>query len=268
MNAVLSHFAFEFRSGIRNRNLLVVNYLFPLVFYLMMGLIMTEINPGFRQALVPAMIVLTVMFSALMGIPDPLVKSREEGIFRTYRINGVPATSILGIAMLTAILHALIVSIIIVISGPLFFDAPLPLDWLNFLLVFIAFALASGGLGILIGVLASSSSMTIMLAQAIFIPSMLLGGLMVPHSMFSGMIAQLARLLPASNAMNAFNALAMGQPASFSAWGSAGALLLSALIAIGLAVAFFRWDRKNASRNGHPLLILLPLLPFALSWLI
>ena len=47
MSAFLNHFTYEFKSGIRNRSLLLLNYLFPLGFYVMMGLVMTAINPGF-----------------------------------------------------------------------------------------------------------------------------------------------------------------------------------------------------------------------------
>jgi len=54
MNAFLSHFSFEFRTGIRNRNLLLMTYLFPLGVFLMLGLLMTSVNPAFRETLIPA----------------------------------------------------------------------------------------------------------------------------------------------------------------------------------------------------------------------
>ncbi|GAI14784.1 unnamed protein product, partial [marine sediment metagenome] len=45
MRAFINHFSFEFRTGIRNKSLLLLNYLFPLAFYAMMGLLMAELNP-------------------------------------------------------------------------------------------------------------------------------------------------------------------------------------------------------------------------------
>ena len=69
MNAFFHHFTFVFRSGIRNRQLLFLNYLFPLVFYLMMGFIMADINPMFLETLVPAMAVFAVMAAALCRPP-------------------------------------------------------------------------------------------------------------------------------------------------------------------------------------------------------
>ena len=60
MTAFLNHFSFEFRTGIRNRTLLLMNYLFPLGFYLMMGFVMRAINPTFLDSMTPAMVVFAI----------------------------------------------------------------------------------------------------------------------------------------------------------------------------------------------------------------
>ena len=39
-------------------------------------------------------------------------------------------------------------------------------------------------------------------------------------------------------------------------------VLVGGLMAFGLAVYLFSWDRRNATQRGHPLLALLCLLPF------
>jgi len=265
MTAFMYHFALSFRTGLRDKQLLFVNDLFPLAFYLMMGFVMTEINPAFRTSLVPAMVVLTVMFATLMGIPDPLVKAREDGILRSYRINGVPVTSVLAIPFLSTTIHTIIITgVILLTAGPLF-DAPMPVDMFTFFSTFLAMSFASAGFGTLIGVLAPSTTMTILLAQAVFLPSMLLGGLMVPHSMFTGAIEAAAWFLPASHAMNAFNGLSMGYETTLSPMASLGMLMASGLIAFLLSYVFYNWDRRNIRRRGHPVLALLPLLPLAAS---
>ena len=103
MTAFINHLSFEFRTGIRNKQLLLMNYLFPLGFYLMMGFVMAGINPMFLDSMTPAMVVFAVLAATLLGIPDPLVNARENGIFRSYKINGVPSFSILIIPALTTI---------------------------------------------------------------------------------------------------------------------------------------------------------------------
>ena len=262
MNAFINHFAFEFRTGIRNKQLLLMNYLFPLGFYLMMGFVMAEINPPFREDIIPAMVAFAVLAATLLGIPDPLVNARENGIFRSYKINGIPSISILIIPALTTILHLSVVATIITATAPMLFDAPLPQNWLNYLLIFISLAIACAGLSVLIGVISPSSRMTVLWSQLIFVPSMMLGGLMVPYSMLPDAAGKVAQLLPATQAMNAFNGLAMGKVADFSPWGSVIALLLSGILAFGLAAYLFSWDSRNSARRGHPVLALLVFLPY------
>ena len=265
MRAFIHHFAYEFRTGIRNKQLLLMNYLFPLGFFLMMGFVMASINPFFREDIIPAMVVFAVLAATFLGIPDPLVNARENGIYRSYRINGVPSVSILTIPALTTMLHLIIVSTIITVSAPLLFDAPLPQSWLPFGLAFIALAFACLGMAVLIGVVSPNSRMTILWSQLVFIPSMLLGGLMFPYSMLPAAVGRIAQLLPATQAMNAFNGLAMGKVADFSPWGSIIALAACGFLAFGLAVYLFSWDRRNTARRGHPLLALLVLLPYTVG---
>ena len=268
MTAFLNHFSFEFRTGLRNKTLLLMNYLLPLGFYAMMGLIMTEINPLFLETMIPAMVVFAILVATLLGLPDPLVTAREAGIFRSYKINGVPAASILVIPALTTVLHVLLVTAIITATAPIFFDAPLPTNWFGFVLTVLVTAIACAGLGVLIGVISPSSRTTVLWSQLIFLPSMLLGGMMMPYDLLPATARKVAQLLPATQAMNAFRGLAQGLAADFSPQGSLAILATSGVLAFGLAVYLFNWDRHNSTQRGHPLLALLVLLPYAVGALL
>jgi ABC-2 type transport system permease protein len=265
MNAFINHFSFEFRTGIRNQTSLLMNYLLPLGFYAMMGLVMPEVNPTFLETMIPAMIVFAILASTLLGLPDPLVTAREAGIFRSYKVNGVPAVSILVIPALTTIFHMVIVAIIITVTAPVFFDAPAPVNWPGFILTFLALAFACAGLGALIGVISPDSRLTVLWSQLIFLPSMLLGGMMLPYSQLPEAVGRVARLLPATLAMNAFRGLALDLAADFDTLGSLIILLAGGVLAFGLAIYLFNWDRRNATRRGHPLLALLVLIPFGMG---
>ena len=265
MSAFVNHFSFEFRTGIRNKTLLMMNYLFPLGFYALMGLVMAEINPLFLETMIPAMVVFAILAATMLGLPDPLVTAREAGIFRSYKINGVPAFSILAIPALTTILHTAVVTIIITATAPLLFDAPPPVNGPGFVLTFLLTAFACAGLAVLIGVVSPSSRMTVLWSQLVFLPSMLLGGMMVPYGMLPETVRRIARLLPATHAMNAFRGLGQNVAADFDPLGSLIILLASGVLAFGLAIYLFNWDRRNTTPRGHPLLALLALLPYALG---
>jgi ABC-2 type transport system permease protein len=263
MSAFTTHFAVEFRTGIRNKMLLFLNYIFPLGFYLMMGLIMTQINPLFTDTMVPSMVTFAVLAATVLGLADPLVSAREAGILRSYRINGIPALPIVIMPALTMMLHLTLVAIIITVTATPFFGAPAPVNYAALALVFVCFSLAAAGLGILIGVIAPNSRVTVILSQAIFLPAMLLGGLMIPYDMLPASVQQVAMLLPTTYAMNAFNGLAMGYTPTFDPWLSLLLLVAGGLVSFLLAVYLFNWDSRNDTRRGHPLLALLALLPYA-----
>jgi len=268
MKAFLRHFSFEFMNGIRNKNLLLLTYLLPLGFYLMMGFVMVEINPMFLDNLIPAMLIFGILSAALLGIPDPLVTARENGIFRSFKINGVPSLAILLIPAISTIIHLVIVAVIITVTAPLLFDAPQPINWGMFLFVFLAESVALVGLSVLIGVISQSSRMTVLWSQLIYLPSMLLGGMMIPYSLLPESVQRVARLLPATQAMNAFNGLAMGGTADFSAWGSLITLIMGGILAFILALFLFSWDSRNTTGKVHPLLGLFAILPYLLQALI
>jgi ABC-2 type transport system permease protein len=262
MTALANHFAYEFKTGLRNSTLLLMNYLFPMAFYVMMGVVMTQINPGFQEVLLPAMVLFAAMASTLLGLPGPLVESREAGIYRSYKVNGVPAATILLTPALTTAFHVFIVAAIIALTGVPFFGGVAPLNWGAFILITLLSVLSFTGLGALIGVIAGDSHAVVLLSQLIFLPSMLLGGLMMPLDVLPESVRSISLFLPAAHAMEAYLGFAYGQATVVAPVLSVLALASSGLLAFGLAVFLFNWDSRNSARRGHPLLALLALVPY------
>jgi ABC-2 type transport system permease protein len=268
MNAFANHFAFEFKTTLRNPTQLLMNYLFPLAFYAMMGLVMVQINPGFNDIIIPSLVVFAIMVGTVLGLSSPLVESRDAGIFRSFKINGVPALSILSIPTLSTIFHTLIVSAIIALTGGPFFGGATPGNWGAFALVTLVTAFCLGSLGALIGVVASGSRSTVLLSQGVFLPSMLLGGLMMPLSVLPESVHFVSGLLPTTYAMQAFEGLAYARQTVFDPLLSLGILVASGLVSALLALYLFNWDSRNQSRRGHPLMGLLAFLPFIVGILL
>jgi ABC-2 type transport system permease protein len=265
MTAFANHFAFEFKPGLRNSSQLLMNYLFPLAFYAMMGLVMVQINPGFKDLLVPAMVIMVQMTSMVLGMPGPLVEMREAGVFRSFKINGVPALSILVIPALSTMIHALIVAVIICLTAPVFFHGVAPSNWLAFALITLAGTFTFGALGMLIGVVSNSSRSTVFFSQIIFLPSILLGGMMVPMSVLPASVRPIAGLLPTAHIMQAYTGYAYGQVTAFNPLSSMIILIASGIIAFGMAIYLFNWDSRNNTRRGTPWLGLLVLVPYIIG---
>ncbi|MEW6566827.1 MAG: ABC transporter permease [Chloroflexota bacterium] len=268
MKAFVTHFGFEFKTGLRNSNLLMMNYLFPIGVYIVLGLLMAKINASFLGTMVPAMGIFAIMASTILGMPGPLVDAREAGIYRSYKINGVPAFSILIIPALTTIFHGLIATALISLSAPLLFGGLAPDSWLNLALVMIVTAFACAGIGALISVISKDTRGTVLWSQLIFLPAMIIGGLMIPISALPSSLARVSMLLPTAHAMQASLGLAYHQETTVPPLGSLLALLANGLLAFGLATYLFNWDTRNASRRGHPLMALIAWVPFTVTILL
>jgi ABC-2 type transport system permease protein len=265
MNAFANHFSFEFHTGIRDKSLLLMNYLFPVGLYIMLGFLMKELNPPFVETMIPTFIIIAIMSGTVLSLPNPLVSAREAGIFRSYKINGVPAISILTIPALTTVLHMVVVALIITTTAPLVFGAPLPVSWPGFVLFFFLAAFAHAGLGMLISVVSSSSRSVVLWSQLIFLPSMMIGGLMIPYDMLPGALGKIALLLPATYAMNIFQGFTQNQVAALHPLWSVIILLGGGALSFSLANYLFCWDSRNKARHGHPAMALLALAPYVLG---
>ncbi|MCL4560783.1 MAG: ABC transporter permease [Chloroflexi bacterium] len=267
MTAFAYHLAYDFRTGLRDKSLMLMNYLFPLGFYLMVGLLMTGINPVFRETMIPAIILVAMMAGTVLGLPNPVVAARAAGIYRSYKINGIPALSIVTIPVLGTVAHMVLVSAIITLTAEPIFHAVLPVNWGAFVLVGILAAFSLAATGMLIGVVASNERATVLLGQLIFLPAMMLGGLMVPANLLPAGLYRFSLLLPPSQAMNAFRGLAYGAASSVDPILSVLALVAGGLLSFGLAIYLFEWD-SSSKRRRSPFLALLALLPYALSALL
>lgn len=268
MKAFVSHFSFEFFAGLRNRSLLLMNYLMPIGFYFFAGAIMIEINPFLLDQIIPAMVIFAVLTSTTMGLPSPLIEARENEILRSYRINGVPASSLLTIPSLSTAVHIIAVACIITITAPIIFKGQLPENWLAYLLVFITFLFASTGLGSLIGVISGNSRIAVLFQQMVYLPSMLIGGLMIPTEILPTVFARIAHLLPATYGMQAFLGLAYGQETLYNPWLAALILTLGGVAAYTVSTYLFTWDTKNSTKGKHPALAVLALVPYILGALL
>ena len=264
MKAFAHHLAYDFKTGIRDRSKLLMYYLFPLVFFVLVGGLMASLNPGFKQTMLPAMALFAYMCASLLSVPMLLVTAREAGVFRSYRINGVPAASIVSIPVISTAVHMALVSVIICLAGARFYGGVAPSHLGGFIaaaaLSFAAFA----GIGTLIGVAATNNTAATLFCQVLYIPSIMLGGITVPLSVLPAGLQKVSLLFPATHCMRVF--MGLGMPGSTGTpWGSIAVLGAAALISFVLAAALFSWDSRATAPSRKAWAGLLAAVPFVIA---
>ena len=177
MNGFLYGVALQWKLDIRSKSLLVTCYIVPLIFFLLMGGIFTSVMPEMRSTLIQSMIVMSVSMGAFIGLPPSLIETYGSDVKKVYKANGVPLYLGLVTMFLSAFVHLMISCAIILLLAPILFEAALPVQLPFFFLALAIYIIVSLSIGSILGLVVKNQAKLTMIAQLVFLPSIMLSGL-------------------------------------------------------------------------------------------
>lgn len=198
MNAFLYGVVLQWKLDIRSRSLLITCYIVPLLFFMVMGGIFTAIIPESRETLIPSMTVMGVSTGALIGLPPSLLEIYGSDIKKVYRANGVPLYLGMVSIFLSAFIHLSIMSVIIYLAAPVIFDASVPSNLPLYFSALAIFITVSLSVGCVLGLSLKNQAKLTMISQLIFLPSIMLSGIMFSADLLPGSLAAAGKLFPAA----------------------------------------------------------------------
>lgn len=191
------------------------------------------------------MTIFAVTMGAVLGMPAPIVRMRESGVLRGLKVSGVPSWSIFLMQAVSTGMHLTLVALVIFITAPPLYGAVWPQNPLAYFVTLALLIFASLGIGLLIGVLARSQAMAMMLSQAIFLPTMMLSGIMFPSELLPQPLRLIGYLFPGTYVMQAFSDGAFHSKID---WQTLPALLVTATIGL-LAILFSAIRYRSIARS-------------------
>lgn len=197
MNCFLYSLVLQWKLDIRSKSLLVTFYIVPLIFFLIMGGIFTSVIPEMGSTLIQSMIVMSVSMGAFLSLPPSLVEIYGSDIKKIYNANGVPIYLGLVTILLSAFVHLMMTCIVILLLAPILFKASLPTQLPIFLLSLTIYIIVSLSIGCILGLTLKNQAKLTMLAQLVFLPSIMLSGIMFPISLLPDFLQILGRVFPA-----------------------------------------------------------------------
>ena len=197
MNCFLYSLVLQWKLDIRSKSLLVTFYIVPLVFFLIMGGIFTSVMPEMGSTLIQSMIVMSVSMGGFLGLPPSLVEIYGSDIKKIYKANGVPIYLGLLTMVLSAFVHLMMTSIVILLLAPILFKAILPTQLAIFLLSLTIYIIVSLSIGCILGLTLKNQAKLTMLAQLVFLPSIMLSGIMFPISLLPDFLQVIGHVFPA-----------------------------------------------------------------------
>jgi len=198
MSAFLYGVALQWKLDIRNKGILLTYYVVPLVFFGFMGGIFSSINPNAKDTLVQSMTVFGVTMGAILGAPTPLVELYGSEIKKAYKVGGIPLWVASINNFISAFIHLFIMSLVIFIIAPLAFDAKIPANLILYFFSLKIFIIISLAVGTVLGLLIKNISKLTMASQFIFLPSIMLTGIMFPVNMLPKTLESVGKIFPAT----------------------------------------------------------------------
>ena len=197
MNSFLYSLTLQWKLDIRSKSLLVTYYIVPLIFFLLMGGIFTSVMPEMGSTLIQSMIVMSVSMGAFLGLPPSLIETYGSDIKKIYKANGVPIHLGLVTMVLSAFIHLMITCMVILLLAPILFKANLPSQFLLFFLALAIYIFVSLSIGSILGLTVNNQAKLTMIAQLVFLPSIMLSGIMFPISLLPDFLQVIGHVFPA-----------------------------------------------------------------------
>ena len=197
MNGFLYSLTLHWKLDIRSKSLLVTYYIVPIIFFLLMGGIFTSVMPEMGSTLIQSMIVMSVSMGAFLGLPPSLIETYGSDIKKIYKANGVPIHLGLVTMVLSAFIHLMITCMVILLLAPILFKANLPSQFLLFFLALAIYIFVSLSIGSILGLTVNNQAKLTMIAQLVFLPSIMLSGIMFPISLLPDFLQVIGHVFPA-----------------------------------------------------------------------
>lgn len=198
MNAFFYGVIMQWKLDLRNKGVLLTYYAVPLAFFAFMGGIFSSIDPFAKDTLIQSMTVFGLTMGSILGAPIPLTELYGSEIKKAYKVGGIPLWVATINNFISAFVHLFIVSLVIFFVAPLAFDAKIPTNLVHYFLSLGVFIVVSLSVGTVLGLFVKDTSKLTMASQFIFLPSIMLSGIMFPVEMLPKVLENVGKVFPAT----------------------------------------------------------------------
>ena len=244
IRAYLLESRYEFLRLLRTPSFALPTMLFPSMFYLLFGVVLSGSVHGVDAAkyLLATYSVFGVMAPGLFGFGVVVAMEREQGLLTLKRALPMPPGAYLVAKMVMAMLFAALITLLLMAMGFVLGHVRMPLEsWLALLVADTLGVLPFCAIGLLIGTLVGGQGAPAVV-NLIYLPMSFLSGLWLPLQFLPKFLQQTAPLWPSTH---------LGQIAlSVTGVGHDGRTGWHAAVLAGFTLFFFLIARRRFARGG------------------
>ncbi len=201
---------------------------------------------GYKGFVVPGIVALSIMQSALFGVVFTLVRLRNQGVLKRLHATPINPRHFLVGSLFTRMLLLVVQTYVLLLVGIFVSGVEVSpgyaMFWFEVIPLTVLGGLGFAALGLAISGIAKTENTAAPLANIVTLPMMFLSGIFIPHSVIPDWVVAVAQWLPLTFLADAMRAMVNSGETLFLQGGSILALAVWGLICFALAVWAFRWE--------------------------
>ena len=195
---------------------------------------------------VPGILAMSLMNSGVIGLSTAFVTYREKGILRRIKVTPFSLTSFILARIVTTLIVAVLQAVVLVGLGVLIYGMTVRGNMFLILLTVMIGGLAFLAIGFGLSGMARNTETAASYANLVTFPMLFLSGTFWPVDALPDWLQPLTRILPLRYLIDALRELMMRGNGITEIWIDLLVLLAVFVVAMGVAVRFFKWEARPA----------------------
>lgn len=201
-------------------------------------------NMRFVDFLLPGIIGMSIMSTAVFGLSSTIVTYREKGILRRLKITPLPLSYFLGARVLVQLVLSIIQTVILIIYGRLAFGVHIVTNIFPLIITVAIGSLCFINIGFLVASIANTTNSADTIANIINMPMMFLSGVFFPIDGAPSWIKPIIKILPLRFLVDSLRDIMIRGKNLGYIQNNLFILLAITIVLFGLAIKLFKWEVK------------------------
>lgn len=195
--------------------------------------------------LLPGVLAMNIMFSALFGVGYVIVRYRKNGVLKRLKATPLSAAEFLCAQVVSRLWLVLLITIIVYIGTHVLLKIPMYGSYLTLLLVFILGAISMISIGLLIAARTASEELAGGLLNLISWPMMFLSGVWFSLEGLHPLLQKVALIFPLTHLISAARAVMLDGAGIVEILPDLITLIAMSVVFLAIGAVLFRWESKG-----------------------
>jgi imidazolonepropionase-like amidohydrolase/ABC-type multidrug transport system permease subunit len=262
MKSYLALISLDLRLALRQKSVIFFNYLLPLVFFFIFAKAMNAERGASITKVIAMVTVIGTLGSGLFGAGMRAVMEREMNILRRYKVTPISPLPLLVASVLTGWILFMPNILLMLALAHFMYGMPWPPTFVS-LFVFISLGIAAfRAIGLILASVANSMQESQILIQLTYLPMLFLSGATFPTTMFPSWLLIITQFIPTKYLVDGVQGMLLSAKTLADNLEPVGALLLTTIFGLFIALKLFRWEKDERVRTSSKLWLIAAMVPF------